>query len=129
VEYKNEAFQSFEQLKHDIQFEIATNIFRVEFVKEQRPGTPPRSAAPAMVTSGPVPPEERQGLGVEGGPAVAAPARAGAAQATAARPSGSATAAPQAGNAAAALAMGGKVGRNDPCPCGSGRKYKRCHGR
>jgi preprotein translocase subunit SecA len=23
---------------------------------------------------------------------------------------------------------GDKVGRNDPCPCGSGRKYKRCHG-
>jgi preprotein translocase subunit SecA len=22
----------------------------------------------------------------------------------------------------------GKTGRNDPCPCGSGRKYKRCHG-
>jgi len=22
-----------------------------------------------------------------------------------------------------------KVGRNDPCPCGSGRKYKHCHGR
>jgi preprotein translocase subunit SecA len=22
-----------------------------------------------------------------------------------------------------------KVGRNDPCPCGSGNKYKRCHGR
>jgi preprotein translocase subunit SecA len=22
-----------------------------------------------------------------------------------------------------------KVGRNDPCPCGSGKKYKRCHGR
>ena len=21
-----------------------------------------------------------------------------------------------------------KVGRNDPCPCGSGRKYKQCHG-
>jgi len=21
-----------------------------------------------------------------------------------------------------------KVGRNDPCPCGSGRKYKACHG-
>ena len=21
-----------------------------------------------------------------------------------------------------------RVGRNDPCPCGSGRKYKRCHG-
>jgi len=22
-----------------------------------------------------------------------------------------------------------KAGRNDPCPCGSGRKYKHCHGR
>jgi preprotein translocase subunit SecA len=22
-----------------------------------------------------------------------------------------------------------KVGRNDPCPCGSGKKYKFCHGR
>jgi len=22
-----------------------------------------------------------------------------------------------------------KVGRNDPCPCGSGRKYKHCHGK
>ncbi|HEX3728276.1 MAG TPA: SEC-C metal-binding domain-containing protein [Opitutaceae bacterium] len=21
-----------------------------------------------------------------------------------------------------------KVGRNDPCPCGSGKKYKHCHG-
>jgi preprotein translocase subunit SecA len=24
---------------------------------------------------------------------------------------------------------GGKVGRNDPCPCGSGKKYKHCHGK
>jgi len=23
---------------------------------------------------------------------------------------------------------GQKVGRNDPCPCGSGKKYKHCHG-
>jgi len=23
----------------------------------------------------------------------------------------------------------GKVGRNEPCPCGSGRKFKHCHGR
>jgi len=23
---------------------------------------------------------------------------------------------------------GRKVGRNDPCPCGSGKKYKKCHG-
>jgi preprotein translocase subunit SecA len=23
----------------------------------------------------------------------------------------------------------GRVGRNEPCPCGSGKKYKHCHGR
>jgi len=42
---------------------------------------------------------------------------------------------PGEGDAAAAVAAppfvraGTKVGRNDPCPCGSGRKYKQCHGR
>ena len=25
--------------------------------------------------------------------------------------------------------VGPKVGRNDPCPCGSGKKYKQCHGK
>jgi preprotein translocase subunit SecA len=29
---------------------------------------------------------------------------------------------------APAKAEGPRVGRNDPCPCGSGRKYKKCHG-
>ena len=24
---------------------------------------------------------------------------------------------------------GAKIGRNDPCPCGSGKKYKQCHGK
>lgn len=27
------------------------------------------------------------------------------------------------------VSMGVKVGRNDPCPCGSGKKYKACHGK
>lgn len=31
--------------------------------------------------------------------------------------------------ALAAPALGVKVGRNEPCPCGSGQKYKKCHGR
>jgi preprotein translocase subunit SecA len=26
------------------------------------------------------------------------------------------------------VVQGQKVGRNDPCPCGSGKKYKKCHG-
>jgi preprotein translocase subunit SecA len=28
-----------------------------------------------------------------------------------------------------AVASGTRVGRNDPCPCGSGKKYKHCHGK
>jgi predicted SAM-dependent methyltransferase len=35
----------------------------------------------------------------------------------------------KAGRAVTGLPLQGKVGRNDPCPCGSGRKYKHCHGR
>jgi preprotein translocase subunit SecA len=27
------------------------------------------------------------------------------------------------------VAQGPKVGRNDPCPCGSGKKFKLCHGK
>jgi preprotein translocase subunit SecA len=27
------------------------------------------------------------------------------------------------------VSMALKIGRNDPCPCGSGKKYKQCHGR
>ncbi|MBK8140469.1 MAG: SEC-C domain-containing protein [Chitinophagaceae bacterium] len=27
------------------------------------------------------------------------------------------------------MKVGPKVGRNDPCPCGSGKKYKQCHGK
>ena len=30
---------------------------------------------------------------------------------------------------ATTVISGGRPGRNDPCPCGSGQKYKRCHGR
>jgi preprotein translocase subunit SecA len=42
---------------------------------------------------------------------------------------------PAAGTPAAAAAPepfvreGRKVGRNEPCPCGSGKKFKQCHGK
>ncbi len=34
----------------------------------------------------------------------------------------------RAGRCQAGQAQEAKVGRNDPCPCGSGKKYKKCHG-
>ncbi len=39
------------------------------------------------------------------------------------------TASPEGGHANHRDDAGFKVGRNDPCPCGSGKKYKQCHGR
>jgi hypothetical protein len=36
--------------------------------------------------------------------------------------------APPAGLPSLATTFGEGVGRNDPCPCGSGKKFKRCHG-
>ena len=39
-----------------------------------------------------------------------------------------AAAAPQQATPQAKPAPTGKIGRNDPCPCGSGKKYKHCHG-
>jgi preprotein translocase subunit SecA len=123
VEYKNEAFQSFDQLKRDIQFEIATNIFRVEVSRDDQ--TPP----PAPVTAGMARTVETgPGAPGENGTASAGPA-ARVPASVASRPAVVAPGPPGGINAAAAAAMAGKVGRNDPCPCGSGRKYKRCHGR
>jgi len=37
--------------------------------------------------------------------------------------------APQSADNEPVVRRGPKVGRNDPCPCGSGRKYKQCHGK
>ncbi|GAC1575089.1 MAG: preprotein translocase subunit SecA [Candidatus Dormibacteria bacterium] len=129
VEYKNEAFLSFDQLKRDIQFEIATNIFRVEVTREDRSSAPPpvTETMTRTVESGPVAPEERS---VQGGDVSPPVLPGGARSAPAAGRPGLPTPGSAAGiNAAARAAMSGKVGRNDPCPCGSGRKFKRCHGR
>src|SRR5258708_25550684 len=46
VEYKNEAFQAFQELLNGIQFDIASTVFRVQLVKE--PPTPPPPAALAI---------------------------------------------------------------------------------
>jgi len=32
------------------------------------------------------------------------------------------------GGGATTVVTAQKIGRNDPCPCGSGKKYKKCHG-
>ena len=43
--------------------------------------------------------------------------------------SGSSTAPTQQTPRSEPVKVGPKIGRNDPCPCGSGKKYKNCHGK
>src|SRR5438094_2419315 len=101
VEYKNEAFEMFNELRERIQGSIVARIFRVQV---QRNAPPPPPVVRQVFESGP---SEPDGSGANGEPRKPRPA----------------TAAAVPGGAAA------KIGRNDPCWCGSGKKYKRCHGR
>ena len=63
---------------------------------------------------------------MESGPATSASAGPGAPPPSpfGPRPSGP----PQPAKPQTVVRQGDKVGRNDPCPCGSGKKYKKCHG-
>ena len=94
IEYKNEAFQAFQELLSDIQFDIASTVFRVQLVAEP----PPPPPAPIALAN---PPPSGRDLPAPNGHGAGAPAPASA----------------------------GKLGRNDPCYCGSGKKFKKCHGK
>jgi len=111
VEYKNEALEMFNELRERIQGSIVSRIFRVQ-VQRNAPPPPPAPLVREVLESGPGDPDGAGGA-----------RRNGAAKK--ARQLAPAGAAAVSGGAAAA----GKLGRNDPCWCGSGKKYKRCHGR
>lgn len=98
VEYKKEAYELFTELLANTQKQVANTIFKVSGVKR--------------VASSPV---------TQGMREISAPKTM---QAATARPNGSISSrVAQQLNAAAP-----KVGRNDLCPCGSGKKFKKCHG-
>jgi preprotein translocase subunit SecA len=100
-EFKVEAFRMFDELKAMIRRDVARTIFRVNVVRQ-----PTAAPAQRMVESRP---------DLSGG---RSPAAVGAA-------AGAAAAAQGGGQPVRAAT---KIGRNDPCYCGSGKKYKRCHG-
>ncbi len=123
VSYKREAFDMFDQLVAALRREASAAAMHAEAA----PASAPPEANGAQATANGarsaaargrggaaragrlrVPPRGAGGLAVSG----VRESSGGAAVATApARPAG-----------------GAKVGRNQPCPCGSGKKYKRCHG-
>jgi len=110
VEYKNEALDMFNELRDRIQGSIVAGIFRVHLT-QNAPPKPPPPVVREVLESGPGDPDGVAGAGRNGAPKK----QRRMAPAAAAAGAGSATAV--------------KLGRNDPCWCGSGKKYKRCHGR
>src|SRR5207253_1788392 len=97
MQYAETAYQA---LLNDIQFDIASNMYRVQLRTEPPVPTPP----PVMAIN------RARASGV-------------------AAPVGAASGGSPNGGGSPAPVPAGKLGRNDPCWCGSGKKYKKCHGR
>ncbi len=122
IEYKREAFDLFEKMLAEVREETVSLLSRVEL----RPQEPVEVPRPQQVMH-----EGRQDVAMAG-----AGAEAGAGSGNGAMPpQGRAAAQPMTSRAAAAEidpndpSTWGKVARNAACPCGSGRKYKHCHGK
>ncbi|MBI3316395.1 MAG: preprotein translocase subunit SecA [Candidatus Omnitrophica bacterium] len=116
VEYKREAFHLFDSMVQGIKDETVEMMFRVQVVREQEP-----------LKSTPVP--QAQFLHPQSESLSDSVSRIR----TTDSPSPVGLLHPNAENDEAPPSSsihhsGSKVGRNDPCPCGSGKKYKKCHG-
>jgi preprotein translocase subunit SecA len=120
IEYKAEAFKMFEELMVNIKTEICHNIFRsassLRAFEAFLHNVPQRtmhqsSSAFGGTTTGTEP--AAQAPGAKGPPKGSDIVSEAAAAVEKARP----------------VRVGPKVGRNDPCPCNSGKKYKHCCGR
>ena len=122
VEYKREAFEMFEDLMRDIQSTFTERFLKIQ-VSAERP-EPPRAPPPppAAAIHQPAPTSGADDLFMGPPPRVPPPSPASAPRAPS--PAINSSLGPV-GRATAAVP---EVGRNNPCPCGSGKKYKKCHG-
>ena len=146
VEYKQEAYSMFVDLMTDLRKTISSLTFRAQLgVPQPRPAMPRRivlsgpsdtpDTRPMPTPPRPEPLQEQEGdalaAALSGSRVLRRPAMPGGVpqgggtdvrrlQTNRGEDSAAATAKP--------VVAEDKVGRNDPCPCGSGKKYKKCHG-
>jgi preprotein translocase subunit SecA len=117
VEYKRESFQLFQAMKERIDEESVRYLWRLQPVLQSgqegaaAPQPAVRRAAPPPVLNAPA----------AASPFAGAPGASGAKAPRPARTGGDDV-------VKTVRRDEPKVGRNDPCPCGSGKKYKKCHG-
>ncbi|HEY8257326.1 MAG TPA: preprotein translocase subunit SecA [Gemmatimonadales bacterium] len=123
VEYKREAFEMFQDLMHDIQSTFTERFLKIQVSAEPRP-EPVMAAPVARRPAAPPPTTETHAAAPTSG---ADDLFMGPAP-RAARPSPEPAVTSSLGPVGRATAAVPEVGRNDPCPCGSGKKYKKCHG-
>ncbi len=115
-EYKGEAYRFFEELMNNVRLQICTSLFRSATNRDAFENLFAILSRSARLQ----------------GPAAAPTALAAASQAAA--PDGGAATSPRDAEPEIKLPSvtirreTPKVGRNEPCPCGSGKKYKNCHG-
>ncbi len=105
-EYKRESFQMFSEMLEQFKREVISKLSRVQVRTEQDVDAVEAQRRPAAGM-------QYQHADPNAGPQ---PQADGQAQQAAAQPQ-------------PVTREGRKIGRNEPCPCGSGKKYKQCHGR
>jgi preprotein translocase subunit SecA len=119
VQYKKEAFTLFETMMGEVREDFVQRLFRVQVqpaAARQVIAEAPRQPRQMVAQHAEVEAWGSGGAAAEAPPQPQQPARAGqAAGAPAQKP------------AAQPVRAMPRVGRNDPCPCGSGKKYKKCH--
>jgi len=116
IEYKAEAYKIFDELMVSVKTEICHNVFRsassmMAFENFLR-NVPQQTLHQSTSAFGGGTTTATSGGGAQGKPSDVVSEAAAAAVAEKAKP----------------VRTGPKVGRNDPCPCGSGKKYKHCCG-
>jgi preprotein translocase subunit SecA len=139
-EFRREAYRLYEELRGLIRHQVATTIFRVTVTRQPSAAAQPAAIAagagvPATVSAG----SSTTAAGMPGRAAAAGAAGLGTGVARGLAPdpmarareaSAAASGRPADGQARPGFTpSGARIGRNDPCWCGSGLKYKKCHGR